>query len=90
MTKEVTNQQNRHNQKRLVPLSMMKTGKKTKLVSISAGQGLKSRLTAMGLIPGVEITVVNNSHPGPFVISVKGCKMMLGRGMAHKIAVLQD
>jgi Fe2+ transport system protein FeoA len=35
----------------------------------------------------VEITVVNNSHPGPFVISVKGSKMMLGRGMADKIMV---
>jgi Fe2+ transport system protein FeoA len=42
----------------------------------------------MGLLPNVEITVVNNTHPGPFVISVKDSKMMLGRGMAHKIMVL--
>ena len=90
MTKDVTNQENRHNQKRLMSLSMMKNGQKTKLVSINAGQGLKGRLTAMGLIPGVEITVINNSYPGPFVISVKDCKMMLGKGMAHKIMVLQD
>jgi len=67
---------------------MVKADEKVKLVSIDAGRGLKSRLTAMGLVPNVEITVLNNSHPGPFVISVKDSRMILGRGMAHKIMVL--
>jgi len=67
---------------------MVKAGEKVRLVSINAGRGLNTRLASMGLLPNVEITVVNNSHPGPFVISVKGSKMMLGRGMAHKIMVL--
>jgi len=44
----------------------------------------------MGLVADVEITVVNNSHPGPFVISVKDSKMMLGRGMANKIMVSES
>jgi Fe2+ transport system protein FeoA len=35
----------------------------------------------------VEITVISNGHPGPFVVSVKGSRMMLGRGMADKIMV---
>ena len=70
------------------PLSMVRARETVKLVSINAGQGLNSRLTAMGLVPDVEITVVNNAHPGPFVISVKDSKMMLGRGMAHKIMVI--
>ena len=69
------------------PLSSVQSGRKVKLVSIEAGRGLKSRLTSIGLLPNVEITVVSNSHPGPFVISVKGSKMMLGRGMAQKIMV---
>ena len=72
----------------LKPLSMVRNGEKVKLVKIDAGHGLNSRLAAMGLVPNVEITVVNNSHPGPFVVNVKGSKMMLGRGMAHKIMVL--
>jgi len=66
---------------------MVKAGEKVILVSIDAGQGLKSRLTAMGLVPNVEITVLNNSHPGPFVISVKDSRMILGKGMARKIVV---
>lgn len=73
--------------KDLKPLSSTKAGEKVRLVSIDAGRGLNSRLASMGLLPNVEITVVNNGHPGPFVISVKGSKMMLGRGMAHKIMV---
>jgi ferrous iron transport protein A len=69
------------------PLSAIRPGEKVRLVSIEAGRGLNSRLASMGLLPNVEITVVNNGHPGPFVISVKGSKMMLGRGVAHKIMV---
>ena len=72
----------------LMPLSTVRAGQTVKLVSINAGRGLTNRLASMGLLPNVKITVVNNSHPGPFVISVKGSKMMLGRGMAHKIMVV--
>jgi len=75
-------------QKKARPLSKVQAGETVQLVGIEAGRSLKSRLTAMGLVPNVEITVVNNSHPGPFVISVKDSKMILGRGMAHKIMVL--
>ncbi len=74
--------------KHLRPLLAVKAGETVKLAKIEAGRGLNSRLASMGLLPNVEITVVRNSHPGPFVINVKGSKMMLGRGMAHKIMVL--
>ena len=67
---------------------MVQAGETVKLAGIEAGRDLNSRLASMGLVPNVEITVINNSHPGPFVISVKNTKMMLGRGMAHKIMVL--
>jgi len=70
------------------PLSKVRAGETVKLAGIEAGRGLKSRLASMGLVPNVEITVVSNSRPGPFVISVKNYKVMLGRGMAHKIIVL--
>ena len=69
-------------------LSDVQAGETVRLARIEAGRGLNSRLAAMGLVPNVEIKVVNNSHPGPFVISVKDSKMMLGRGMAKKIIVV--
>ena len=67
---------------------MVKAGEKVRFVSGNAGHGLNKRLASMVLVPNVEITVVNNAHPGPFVIIVKDSKMMLGRGMAHKIMVI--
>ena len=75
-------------QKKVRPLSKVRAGETVKLAGIEAGRGLNSRLASMGLVPNVKITVVNNSHPGPFVISVKDSRMILGRGMAHKIMVL--
>lgn len=69
------------------PLSNVRAGETVKLARIEAGRDLHSRLASMGLVPNVEITVLNNRQPGPFVISVKNSKMMLGRGMAHKIMV---
>ena len=71
-----------------IPLSTVAAGRRVRLAKVDAGQNLKSRLAAMGLVPGVEMTVVRNGHPGPFVISVKGSKVMLGRGMAQKIMVI--
>ncbi len=69
------------------PLSSVKAGNKVVLVRIDAGRGLNSRLASMGLVANAEIRVVSNSHPGPFVIIVKDTRVMLGRGMAHKIMV---
>ena len=74
-------------QKQLKPLSEIKAGRTVRLARIEAGSGLNSRLASMGLTPNIEITVIRNSHPCPFIISVKGSKVMLGRGMARKIMV---
>ncbi len=74
-------------QENVKPLSTVQSGETVKIARVEAGRDLNSRLASMGLIPNVEITVVKNGHPGPFVISVKGSRMMLGRGMADKIMV---
>ena len=74
-------------QKKAIHLSTIKSGRTVKLAGVEAGRSLNSRLAAMGLLPNVEITVITNSHPGPFVVSVKGSRIMLGRGMADKITV---
>jgi len=74
-------------QANLIPLSQITQGQTVKLVKINAGRGLRMRLASMGILPDVKITVVNNRNPGPFMINVKGTKVMLGRGMADKILV---
>lgn len=70
-----------------MPLTIVQVGRCVRLVAVDAGHGLQSRLAAMGLVPGVEIEVLRNSQYGPFLIAVKGSRIMLGRGMAQKIMV---
>jgi len=81
----VTQQHLQH--KDVKPLSTVRSGQRVTLAGIEAGRSLNSRLSAMGLVPNVEITVISNNHPGPFVILVKRSKVVLGRGMAQKIMV---
>ncbi len=69
------------------PLSTVPAGKKVKLVEVHAGYGLKSRLSSMGLTKNIEFEVIHNRHPGPFVVNIRGTRVMLGRGMAEKIFV---
>ena len=57
---------------------------------IEAGRGLTSRLAAMGIIPGTTVTVINNDKNSPLIIMAKKTKIVLGRGMAHKITVQEQ
>ena len=70
-----------------MPLSDTKVGQKVSLLSIDACDELRSRLAAMGMVPNVIMTIVSNGNRGPFVVNVKGSKIVLGRGMAHKVMV---
>jgi len=70
-----------------MPLTMIHEGKKAVLRSIEGGRQLRSRLAALGLLPGAELEVIQNSGQGPFVIAVKGSRIVIGRGMASRIAV---
>ena len=70
-----------------MPLSMVSAGNRVRLVGVHAGRGLQGRLAAMGLVPGAEVEVVRKAAHGPFLVEVKGSRVMIGRGMAHKIMV---
>ena len=70
-----------------MPLTMVDEGKKAILRSIEGGRQLRGRLAALGLLPGTELEVIQNSGHGPFVVSVKGSRIVIGRGMAARISV---
>ncbi|MFZ7124755.1 MAG: FeoA family protein [Desulfobacterales bacterium] len=71
----------------MMPLTMASEGSRVRLKSVRAGQKLESRLAALGLTPGTEVLIVNNGGNGPFIVEVKGSRLILGRGMAQKIVV---
>ncbi|MFP4055673.1 MAG: ferrous iron transport protein A [Candidatus Brocadiia bacterium] len=68
-------------------LSSVPEGRRVRVVALDAGRGMAARLAAMGVVPGVELLVVNNRGAGPVVVEVKGTRLALGRGMALKILV---
>lgn len=72
------------------PLSHIPEGQTVTVASVHGGRGLRSRLTTMGLLPKTKIKVVHNGRTGPFVVSIKNTRMVLGRGIADKIMVLTE
>ena len=58
-----------------------------RLTRVEERPGLKMRLAAMGLLPGVEMLVVRNLGSGPCVVEARGARIMIGRGMALKMIV---
>ena len=71
----------------MMPLSMVSPGESVKVVNIRAGWGLQRRLADMGLTPGVVVRVTNSQRPGPVVLDLRGSRLALGHGVAHKIMV---
>ena len=72
-----------------MPLAMVSPGEVVRVVNVRAGRGFTMRLADMGLLPGVQIRVINNQMPGPLIIDLKGSRLVLGHGMAQKIMVTE-
>ncbi|MBM4130975.1 ferrous iron transport protein A [bacterium] len=70
-----------------MPLSQVNEGTRAVLKSIDGGRQLRGRLAALGMLPGAELEVVQNSGHGPFVVAVRGSRIVIGRGMASRILV---
>ena len=70
-----------------MPLDTITPGSTVRIVEIDSGHTLKNRLAAMGLLKETSITVIRNDGAGQIIISVKNSRIILGRGMSHKIFV---
>ncbi len=66
---------------------MLSVGEEAQLVDVRGGRGIRKRLSAMGLNPGMKVTVMQNAMRGPIILGVLDSRVALGRGMAHKILV---
>lgn len=72
------------------PLVKVAAGRMVKVSGVSGGMELKRRLSDMGLLPGTEITVIENHYPGPLLLSLRGSRVVLGQGMAEQILVVES
>ncbi len=71
---------------KVFPLVMAAIGEQVYLESIKGGKKMLRRLSALGLTPGVELSVVQNAG-GALMLSVRGSRIALGRGMSQRVMV---
>ena len=67
------------------PLASLKDGDHADIHEIRGGHNLRQRLADMGLLAGTGITVIKSG--GPAILEVRGHRIVIGRGMIHKILV---
>lgn len=70
-------------EERLVNLDIGYCGK---IKEISAGKSATKRLYEMGFNTGASLKVVKNDS-GPVIVSLRGNKIAIGRGLAEKIII---
>lgn len=70
-----------------MPLALAVVGQEVVLASVAGGRGLVHRLAEMGLGPGARFRVLARGRPGPFIIGLGAGRLILGRGMVHRIRV---
>jgi ferrous iron transport protein A len=73
-----------------LPLTLMQVGKKVKIASITGGERVRARLANLGLLPDVEVQVLNRSKGGPLLLMVKGSRLALGQSLSSKIMVVHQ
>ena len=70
----------------LQPLTKLTTGRIVRVAEIEGGARVGRRLTEMGIRPGVVAEVFSGGR-GPVILSLDGCRLALGRGMAKRVLV---
>ena len=71
-------------------LDSVRSGCCVRVEGIDAGHGLANRLAAMGIFRNEMMKVIRNDGAGQIIVEVKHSKVILGRGMGHKILVAPE
>ncbi len=69
-------------------LTDMMAGQSGKVVAVDGGHGLRAKLEAMGIRPGVKITKVSGQiMRGPVIAKIGSTQVAIGFGMASRVIV---
>ncbi len=72
----------------MMPLTLASPGDTVEVAAVRTGWEPQRRLADMGLTPGVQVRVISSSGPGPVVLDIRGSRLALGHGDAHKVMVV--
>ena len=74
--------------KDIIAITSLQLGENAKIAFIRGGGGVMQRLCDLGLTNGTIVSLVRAAPlNGPIEICVRGCKLVIGRGIAEKIFV---
>jgi len=71
----------------LRPLASVAPGEEVTLVDVRGGLGIRRRLAAIGLSPGIRLRLLQNVGRGPVLVMRGDTRLALGRAMAHQMLV---
>ncbi|MFW5696006.1 MAG: FeoA family protein [Alkalispirochaeta sp.] len=69
------------------PLSAVRTGVPVVVARLEGGEGFRSKVISMGIVPGNTVTVRSNGKRGPLVVQIDGSRVGIGRELADRIMV---
>ena len=69
-----------------MPLTMLSSGREAKIIACKAEDSTKKFLEALGIIPGVNISVISRIK-GNLIVCVKGTRLALNKGIANQLLV---
>lgn len=74
-----------------ISLADMKSGEAGTVAEILGGRGVRGRLQALGIRPGVEVTKVSVAFArGPVVLRTGGTQAAVGFGVSRRVIVEVD
>jgi DtxR family transcriptional regulator, Mn-dependent transcriptional regulator len=74
--------------KEIQSITSLKPGEQARISFIRGGKNANQRLCDLGLTNGTTISVIRSAPmKGPLEICTRGCKLVIGRGIAEKIFV---
>lgn len=66
-------------------LASTRRNDRVKVLRVNGGHRLIHRLAALGVVPGVELTVLQSTSPS--IVSIGGARIAIGRGAADSVEI---
>lgn len=70
-----------------MPLTLLQPDSMARVTAVKGGRGLTARLAAMGIYPGVVVTLKRGREGGPVIVQAGDSRFGIGHGMARRIMV---
>jgi DtxR family Mn-dependent transcriptional regulator len=75
----------------IINITKLRPGQKATISFIRGGRGVVQRLCDLGLTNGTTVSLLRSAPlNGPLEVCVRGCKLVIGKGIAEKIFVQKE